>query len=126
MRPYRTVPRDPSAQRGLVTAATYLDVLEAELARTRLTSEGIDAHVQDPTAFNPLRVSAAGGILLQVDGGDLVRAQEILAEPLVHGPAVAADDEDDADDDAVRCPRCELTYCTYGRAHARTSSLAVR
>jgi hypothetical protein len=113
MEPYRRAMHERGPKLGPVTVGAYLDLLEAELARSRLEAEDIDAIVIEPTGFNPLLTAAAGGILLQVDGSDRRRAEEILAQP---APEPEVEDAEDADESAVRCPRCELTYCSHARA----------
>jgi hypothetical protein len=112
VRPYRRPYAERGPTRGLVTVQSYGDLLEAELARTRLGSEDIDAVVIEPTGFNPLLTAAAGGVLLQVDESDRVRAEEVLAQPLPEADEIV-DEEDEGG--SVRCPRCELTYCSYTR-----------
>jgi hypothetical protein len=112
VKPYRHIYRERGPRQGLVTIASYLDLIEAELSRARLASEDIDAVVIEPTGFNPLLTGAAGGVRLQVDESDRIRAEEILAQP---PPEVdtAADEEDEQG--SVRCPRCELAYCSHCR-----------
>jgi putative signal transducing protein len=97
-----------------ITVARYLDVTEAQLARVRLGGEGIEAFVIEGTGFNPLLNGASGGVQLQVRERDLDRAQAILAEVLPEA-------DEDADpflpggERVVRCPRCELEYCSFTR-----------
>src|SRR5215471_15163602 len=111
--PYRIKPvrGDAFAGRDLVTLRTYLDVIEAELARARLESADIAAIVVEPTAFNPLLTGAAGGVQLRVRGADVEKAEDILADAAIEN----ADPDDGEGEDVVRCPRCELAYCSYGR-----------
>ena len=80
----------------LVDVGNYHDAVPAELARARLTSNGIQAFVVDSAAFNPLLNDAVGGVRLKVYEEDEARARELLDETL---------DEQDDDEDVVRCPR---------------------
>lgn len=58
------------------------------------------------------------GVRLQVRQGDIERAQELLEVD----PAGERDDGEEAG--AVRCPRCELTYCFHERMRLEGSSAA--
>jgi hypothetical protein len=113
---YRIPGRVP-AKRGLSTIATYLDPIEAQMARARLEAAGIDAIVIEPTGFNPLLTAAAGGIQLQVPAAEADRAQSVLDEPDV----VTEHDDDGEGEGVVRCPRCELAYVSFGRPPIRTA-----
>lgn len=119
----------------LVTARTYLDVVEAEAARSALKQAGIRAFVFEPTAYNPLLTAAAGGIQLNVAEPDLHRAKRLL--DALAGP-VPEDDEDEPQEGPhgphayrssaeapreVRCPRCELAYCFHERTRSFGRSL---
>ena len=99
----------------LVDVGNYHDAVPAELARARLTSNGIQAFVVDSAAFNPLLNDAVGGVRLKVYEEDEARARELLDETL---------DEQDDDEDVVRCPRCELQYCFYERPRVHSASPA--
>src|SRR6185369_6117497 len=106
---YRSKPDRPSGTGPLVTVRTYLDTTAAELARARLASENIEAHVIESASYNPLISNAVGGVQLQVREGDLGRADVLLFEK-------PDDDPDDGEPDGViRCPRCELAYCFHER-----------
>src|SRR5262245_54647222 len=106
------------APRGLVTLATFLDPIEAHMARARLEAADIFAVVVEPTGFNPLLTAAAGGVEVKVRAAEAQRAQAILDEP-VDAPI---DDDDGEEEDAVRCPRCELAYCNYGHPPIRSAA----
>ncbi len=95
-----------------VRIGSFGDRIEAELARARLSVEGIDAVVLEPAGFNPMLNDAAGGVQLQVAVRDLERARAILAEPLVD-----LEDDEPAVSGIVRCPECELEYCFFERPH---------
>ena len=103
---------------GYVTLRKYLDPIEAQLDRARLEAEDIPARVIEPTGFNPALTLAAGGVTLDVRAEDALRAERILAEPGVD-LTVGGDDDPDDGPDAVRCPRCELPYCTFERPKLR-------
>lgn len=98
-----------------VVLRRFVDPIGAQLARAQLEGSGIHGTVLEPTSFNPLLAGAAGGYVLEVDSLDVERAEEILrAQP--------EDDADDADPDAVRCPRCELEYTNFGKPTMHTSA----
>jgi hypothetical protein len=91
-----------------VQVGSYYDVVQAQLARSLLEGNGIDATVIEAAAFNPLLSDVAGGVRLEVDALDEERALAILKRS-----ALAVDD--DRDENVVRCPRCELQYCFFER-----------
>ncbi len=64
----------------LVTAASFGDASEAELARERLELEGIRAFVigAQTAGVMPFLTSPTGGVRVQVNPLDLERAREIL------------------------------------------------
>ncbi len=97
--------------------ASYSSRIEAELGRTSLAAEGIDAQVIDAASTHPILNEAAGGTRLFVDETDAERARQVLAE-------TARVETVDDDPDAVRCPRCELSYCFYERPRFRGASAA--
>lgn len=107
---YRHVPPERSTNIGEpAIVRTYLDPVEAEMARTHLESHGIHAVVLEVTSFNPALTGAAGGIRLQVAASDAEHAADLLAR------LEAAPDADEGQNEAVRCPRCELEYCSLER-----------
>lgn len=73
----------------LVCAAAFATAVDAELARTRLQSHGIDAFVVEAGSFNPL-LSAALGNEVNVRERDLQRARRVLGEIV---PDAAGDGE---------------------------------
>lgn len=74
-------------------------LMEAELAKTKLESEGITCLIRDANTFinNPFVVD---NVPLMVDSADEARAREILARP------AAADAEGEYVDEPWRCPQC--------------------
>lgn len=62
----------------LVTVATFPDLPEAELAKERLTLEGVDASVRNPGTAGTMPFLNEGGIHVLVAEGDVERAREIL------------------------------------------------
>jgi hypothetical protein len=84
----------------LVTIATFNVAVEADLARAKLESEGIECFLADEYS----RYLQAGGIKLQVGESDAQRAVEILGE----SSTAENDSEESASEcDAPRCPRCD-------------------
>jgi hypothetical protein len=108
--PYREKQDVESGTGSLVTVRTYLDPVQAQLACTHLRAQGIEAHVFEATSYHPMLSGAAGGTRLQVREGDLVRADALLTEH----PGEDEGRDDGEGSGVVRCPRCELAYCSYG------------
>jgi hypothetical protein len=111
---YRTVDELERDSGPLVTIRTFLDPVEAELARAKLEGCDVFALVVEPTGFNPLLTAAAGGVLLRVRESDAGRAESIL------GVTASDAEEDDEPEGTVRCPRCELAYCFLERPTLRS------
>lgn len=67
----------------LVAVASFENLSEAEVARTLLEAEGIEAVVQDQplASLLPPVALANGGLVLLVAPDELERAREVLAEP---------------------------------------------
>jgi hypothetical protein len=72
-----------------VTVSTHPTMVEAELARSILEMDGIEAYIHAPHA-NALYPGVLGEVMLQVRASDLPRALTVLEE----GPAL---DEDGVD-----------------------------
>ncbi len=111
---YRT-PELPESAGGLVTIRRYLDPLNAQMDRAHLEGGGIRAHVIEGVSFNPLLSGVGGGVQLQVGERDVEQAEAILDAA---APADVAGDDGEAPG-AVRCPRCELSYCSFERDRLR-------
>jgi ribosomal protein L37AE/L43A len=86
-----------------VTVATYTFPWEAQLAKARLESEGIESVVADEIAAGLYGANAIGGVKLRVREEDAGRATALLAtlRPL---PEIYLVTEEDAR--SVRCPSC--------------------
>ena len=91
---------------GRVVIRRYLDFVGAQLDRTRLEGAGIGATAVDAAGYLPL-TGIGGGVALEVDEGDVARAEEVL------GDAGLAEDELEEHPEDVRCPRCELEYTRF-------------
>lgn len=112
MSSYREKPEADPREDELVTVATYVDVVEAEMARADLSVIGVHAFVFEPTGFG----HTAGGTRLMVRDADVGTAQAHLADQRRASATRGLQEEaEEADPDAVRCPRCELAYASYGR-----------
>jgi hypothetical protein len=113
--------RDPAsegeeeAEVRFVTVRRYLDAVVAQADRAHLQAVGIRAHVIEAASINPLLAGALGGVTLEVAEHDLRRAEQVLAESTAPDPQV----DDGEGEDAVRCPRCELAYCSFERPTLR-------
>ena len=117
--PYRERVDTTAGTGELVTLRTYLDPVEAQIARGRLGAEGIEAHVLDEGLHNVIMPGSVSGIRIWVREGNLVRAEEILRE---HPWESARDDGEGSG--VVRCPRCELAYCFHERMNIEGNSAA--
>ena len=62
----------------LVTVDSFLNTVEAEMAKALLDAEGIEAFIHAPHAHD-LYPGALGEVRLQVRERDLARAKEVLA-----------------------------------------------
>jgi hypothetical protein len=114
----------PRTQSGLEVVGHFSYPHEADLARTRLESVGIDAWVLDD---HQVRMqwhmgAALGGVKLAVDPDDAPRARVVLAEDRSHLL-------DDIPEQALpahadeRCPRCASPSGTAVRTHVQASPL---
>jgi hypothetical protein len=67
----------------LVTVMQFSSGMEAQLARTKLESEGIEAYVADEhmMSINPMYDFALGGVRLQTKSSDAEKALKILNDP---------------------------------------------
>ena len=92
----------------LVILRRYMSPVDAQLDEELLKGEGIHA-VAFGASFAPYAAETQG-IILRVAESDVERAEELLQ-------AVKVDDNpvDDGDASVLRCPRCELEYCFYGK-----------
>ena len=63
----------------LETVSTHSNMVEAELAKSILELDGIEAYIHAPHA-NALYPGVLGGIMLQVRASDLKRALVVLEE----------------------------------------------
>lgn len=92
----------------LVTIATFTTAIVADLARTRLESEGIECFLADEyTGGQPgSPYFTVVGVRLQVRDTDAQRAIEILGDSstLVEDPE---ESPSKPEDDVLRCPRCD-------------------
>ncbi len=88
----------------LVTIATFATAIEANLARTKLESEGIECFLADEYRGHQPYLPV-GGVKLQVRDTDAQRAIEILGDSstLVED---AEENLSEPEDDVLRCPRC--------------------
>jgi len=86
-----------------VTIATYVFPWEAQLAKARLESEGIDAVVADENAAGIYGANAIGGIKLRAREEDAGHAADLL-RTLRPIPEIYLVTEEDSR--RVRCPAC--------------------
>ena len=90
-----------------VTVATYVFPWEAQLAKARLESEGIQSVVADEITAGLYGANAIGGVKLRVREEDAERATTLLStlRPL---PEIYLVTEEDAH--RVRCPQCRSEH----------------
>lgn len=93
----------------MTTVGTYADYIQANLARLRLGTEGIEAFIEDEylTTVDPLLMPALGGVKLRVPKDDLQAAFSILR---AHAQAVA--------EVPAHCPRCNSADTLRGKHFA--------
>jgi len=97
----------------LVCVARFPTPVDAELARLRLEAAEIEAVVVEAASFNPMLSSALGNDV-KVREADLERARGVLDE------LVLPEEGDDGEGEGVvRCPRCELAYCSFTQFRVR-------
>lgn len=89
------------------TVASYLDPLQAQIARGLLAAEGIDAHVGDEhlAVANWEWRLAIGGSKVRVADADAARARAILGA--MEAGAYAIDDDGEPADARLRAPERE-------------------
>lgn len=99
---------EPSPQKSyvykdLVLLDSFTNVVEANLAKGTIESEGIEAYLlgDDMVAANWLLMNAIGGLRLMVRSDDEKRAREILQEYRAAKEASILDDTN-----ALTCPNC--------------------
>jgi hypothetical protein len=97
---------------ALVTVATFSYPWEAELARARLASDGVEAMVTDEHLSRLYCSNMVGGIKLRVRSDEADRAVVLLREahPL---PQIYLVTEEDAD--LRRCPECRSENLDFER-----------
>ena len=89
--------------KDLVLLDSFTNVVEANLAKGTLESEGIEAYLfgDDMVAANWLLMNAIGGLRLMVGSGDESRAKETLSE---YRTAKEASIQENIN--ALACPKC--------------------
>lgn len=97
------LPRNSNVYRDVVLLDSFTNVVEANLAKGTLESEGIEAYLlgDDMVAANWLLMNAIGGLRLMVGSGDENRAKEILQEYRAVKEASIRENTS-----AITCPRC--------------------
>jgi hypothetical protein len=97
------LPRNSYVYKELVLLDSFTNVVEANLAKGTLESEGIDAYLfgDDMVAANWLLMNAIGGLRLMVGSGDENRAKEILQDYRAVKEASIREDTN-----VVTCPQC--------------------
>jgi Putative prokaryotic signal transducing protein len=92
---------------ALVTIITFNHVHEAELARTALESEGIEAIVLDRFTGDRLFGNASGGVRLQVEENDVDAADAVLNRMAgVAGAEEATPSAEEPWQPPQTCPSC--------------------
>jgi hypothetical protein len=99
---------------NLVTVMACSTLWEAELAGSRLDSDGIYVFLKDGHTVNMnwLLSNAVGGVKVQVSEGDLEKAKEILSTPFTADLQSETEVETDTTD-LIVCPRCRNENIQY-------------
>ncbi|MBU50586.1 MAG: hypothetical protein CL920_18060 [Deltaproteobacteria bacterium] len=108
-----------------VPIATFSSLPEAQVAKTFLSSHGIDSLVMDEhtVGMNVWLTQAIGGIRLMVHVDDSIQAHQLLSE--------ADANELETEVSWGSCPRCDaeevevLPYSTMGQALTATATVAL-
>ncbi len=110
----------------LVTIATFSMAVEADLARAKLESEGIECFLADEhtVTVNWLYSQAVGGVKLQVRESDAQRALEILKGSPTLTENAENHEAENTDQENVRCPRCDSTDVHYEKFSRRLAFLS--
>ncbi len=108
-----------------VTIATYWTPVDAQMARLRLESGGVDVVILDENiiATDWLYANAVGGIKLKVPAASADRALALLVRPSVTD--VARNDGQPVSDGQILCPRCGSADIYPVRLSRRLSYLAL-
>jgi Putative prokaryotic signal transducing protein len=127
--PTKPLPLDYQSDRPLnLVILARMSLFEAELAKGKLESEGVDCIIRDASSAvtNPLVVT---GVPLLVRDTDLERAKQILAQVV---PPLEDDvgDEDAYVDEDFRCPKChrkavDLLPLSRGKRRVRMGCLTL-
>ncbi len=99
----------------LVILRRYGNTVEAHIAGGLLEAAGIHAVVIEAAGFDPT-LNESLATVLRVHEADVAEATAVLnaSEPSDTDPQPGGDD-------VVRCPRCELEYCYFGRPRGVSS-----
>ncbi len=110
----------------LVTIATFSTAVEADLARARLESEGIECFLADEhtVTVNWLYSQAVGGVKLQVREADAQRAVEILKGTSTLAEDAEGRETEETEGAKPRCPRCDSPDVHYERFSRRLAFLS--
>ena len=109
-------------QEEMIIIATFSRPMEAHLTKSRLESEGIECFLDDEltVAANWLFSNAIGGVKLKVKESDAKKASEILRQEPIDIDLVEFDEDIEADEDRLQCPRCNSFDVYYEKYSRRT------
>lgn len=93
-----------------VCIRTFSDSMGATLARMQLQDAGIRSWIVEQVGGVDPALNLALGVRLMVAEADAARAEEVLS-----ARAEEAEQDEPADPTTVRCPRCEMEYCRFGK-----------
>jgi len=96
---------------SFITLLSFSQPIEANVAKGRLESEGVEVVLLDEHTVNInwLYSNAIGGVKLQVRESEVEKAQEILSR--LDEEEVSPEEE--SDDELTHCPSCNSTNVTY-------------
>ena len=114
----------------LLTIATFSMAIEADLARAKLESEGIECFLADEhtVTVNWLYSQAVGGVKLQVREANAQKAMEILRGSSNMTEGAEEREAEETEYGKPRCPRCDspdVHYEKFSRRLAFTSLLVL-
>jgi len=99
----------------LVTIASFVHTIDAQMARSRLESSGIECFLADENtiAINWLYSQAIGGIKIQVQESDIEKAKEVLKQWPKYSELKVPQLAESKKGKEVLCPSCNSTDTYY-------------
>ena len=104
----------------LITIASFINIIDAQLLRARLESSGIKCFIADENtvAINWLYSNFIGGVKVQVLEKDLEKAKEIFEEKPVVSETLESQVKNASMDACPECGSSSVYYEKYARKKA--------